>query len=505
MSLSALRTLFSLPEPEPLDYPFADSDVAQLHRLCADPAAHALDDATWRDLMLDQYRHALSGEVSIVGQQVLYQRLRAGARGVADRVRALLDDPARAAALRQACKPLRRADQEIATLLYQDPLPALPRWAAWTWTLPIALLLSIAAAMLVSPVAWIGAGAVLYFLMMQQMRYGLRVEQWTRSIQTVQLLLRVTAQLGGPDAGEASRLNRALNRSHSSSIPGMRGYQDWFALANVKHYFHTTQLVHAQRPMLRAAMDRVGAIEADLALARHLQDVGAFCWSTRSAGSALALCDMVHPLLPQARPLTLSLGGNGAFISGQNGVGKSTLLRSTGLNLVTACAFGFCYARDARVPDLPVYSSMQNDDSLLGGESLYMAELRRARELMAAAEGPHPGVYLIDEIFRGTNHLESVSAAASVLHVLAQQGLVIVSSHNLVLASLLEDRLDPLCVRRDAGGALVVANGVLAHTNGIALLAEQGFGPGVEANAGKVFDWLHAYLAQPADCKGVLV
>ena len=47
---------------------------------------------------------------------------------------------------------------------------------------------------------------------------------------------------------------------------------------------------------------------------------------------------------------------------------------------------------------LPLYSSMQNEDSLDGGESLYIAELRRARELLALAEGGAPALFLIYEL-----------------------------------------------------------------------------------------------------------
>lgn len=147
---------------------------------------------------------------------------------------------------------------------------------------------------------------------------------------------------------------------------------------------------------------------------------------------------------------------------------------------------------------------MQSEDSLAGGESLYLAELRRARELLALADSAEPALFMIDEIFRGTNHLESISAAAAVLHTLAARHLVIVSSHNLVLAPLLEDCLAPWCVRRDASGALLLAPGVLQATNGIALLAERGFGRQIEDKAGRVFDWLSTHMAQPADCSGVL-
>ena len=500
-----LRQLAILPESDPGDYPFVSSDIAQLQRLRSDPAAAAMDEATWRDMLIAPYFALLANQTSIFGQHVLYQRLRGGAgEAQPQRVKALMADPAALQAQHASCMPLRRADQQIATLLFDDTLPPVPGWARWIWMLPLGLLISLAGVAL-SPLAWIGVFGVLYVLMSTQMRFADRVEQWQRSMNTLQLLLRVVSKLGGTDAVAAGRINRQLGRSPLLVLmPGMRSYRDWFAAANVKHYYKNVQTVRAHLPMLRGWFDRVASLEADLALARHLLQVPAFCWAERSGSADIDLEQTVHPLLPQAQGLTLALRGKGAFISGQNGVGKSTLLRTLGLNLIAARAFGFCYAKSATVPSMPVYASMQSEDSLLGGESLYMAELRRARELLAAADGPHPGIYIIDEIFRGTNHLESVSAAASVLDVLAAKGMVVVSSHNLVLASLLAHRLDPLCVARGADGKLALGSGVLTHTNGIALLAERGFGVEVERNAGKVFDWLSVYLAHPADCSAVL-
>ncbi|WP_073223282.1 hypothetical protein [Massilia sp. CF038] len=500
-----LRALFDIPAREPADYPFVESDQARLQQLCHEPGRHAVDDATWSDLMLGQYHAVLSQEVSIFGQQALYQRLREGAGADAGRsLRSLVDAPAQIDAQHLACKPLRHADQEIATLLFAPEPTSLPIWAGKTWCVPFLLLGSMAAAILWSPLAWLGTGALLFFLMSNQVRYGQQVEQWQRTMLALQMLLRVASETSHRDAAEAARVNRALTRAPASLlVPGLRSYQDWFALTNVNHYFHCTQVVQAHLPLLRATMLRIADWEADIALARHLRATPRFCWAERASHTALTLRGMVHPLLPAAQALSLELAGKGAFISGQNGIGKSTLLRTAGLNLIAARAFGFCYAETARVPDLPIYCSMQNDDSLLRGESLYIAELRRASELLAAADGPHPGICIIDEIFRGTNHLESVSAAASVLDVLAQRSLVLVSSHNLVLASLLQHRLDPLCVSRE-DGALTLSPGVLAHTNGIRLLAERGFGPAVQSNAGKVFDWLNGYLAHPADSAGVL-
>ena len=87
--------------------------------------------------------------------------------------------------------------------------------------------------------------------------------------------------------------------------------------------------------------------------------------------------------------------------------------------------------------------------------------------------------------------------AAAVLDEIARHGMVIVSSHNLVLASILDHCLVPLQVSTTEGG-MSLQPGVLVETNGIALLAERGFDARVQARANKVFNWLNQYLAHPA-------
>ncbi|HWW70612.1 MAG TPA: hypothetical protein VN089_11775 [Duganella sp.] len=285
-----------------------------------------------------------------------------------------------------------------------------------------------------------------------------------------------------------------------ADLPGAREYADWLWLMNIRHYFNSREVVRANLDLLRASFQRIAALEADLALARHLAEAPRYCWAEQ--GPDVAMTDAVHPLLAEPSPLSFAFERRGVFVSGQNGIGKSTLLRTVGLNLIVARAFGFSYADAAVTPSLPVYSSMQNEDALEGGESLYIAELRRARELLALA-GQAPAIFIIDEIFRGTNHLESISAAAAVLHTLSASGRVIVSSHNLVLAPLLAEALAPWCVSRVDGG-LQLAPGVLKETNGIALLAARGFDAAISAKANRVHDWLSDYMAHPADCGAVL-
>jgi len=531
-----IASLFKPAEPVPQDHRFAPSDLAQLLRVrgvdrTADRAGE-LDDPTWRDLLLERYLDTLSPEVSIFGRQVLYRRLRAGAGADVSaqraRVSTLLDDPAQLDALHGKLACVRAADIEVATLLFEDEPPLRPGWIGHLLWLPLLLVASIAAALLVSAWGWVGAGVAMYFLVTTRMRYQDRIGPWRRSLRALQMLLRACSLLDasglpltGPFAGRADvggRLSRALSRSPvAEAAPDMAEYANWFLAAELRHYFHSAGLVFGQRAFLRECFWLCAELEADVALARHLRarahEGAAWCWADSAGQRTLQLMGGVHPLLEdggaRSSALSIALEGKGAFLSGQNGVGKSTFLRTVGLNLTAARAFGFCYARRATLPALPVVASMQNEDSLLGGQSLYIAELARARELLESASA-RPVVCLIDEVFRGTNHEEAVSAAAAVVDALAQDALVLVSSHNLVLGTLLAHRLDPWRIVRAAGsdGALQVEAGVLGRTNGVALLAEHGFDGGIQQQAERVAAWLAGQrrsedgagitLAQPA-------
>lgn len=479
------------------DYPFVPSDVALYHRTVS--GADTLMDAhTWDDLLLPAYSARLARETSIFGQQELHRRLQVERDGAASasaqRVRALLADDAERGRLQAICNDLRGAEREISETLFGADLPSLPRWLPWLQWLPVLFVLSIPAALLTGWMAlWMVVVGLALLLCGVQMRHHEAVQAWADILNSTQLMLRVHTLLALDDGAQAGKLNRAMSRPLWSNMPLTREYGDWFFLQNVRHFFSSREVVRTNLGFLRSSFERVAALDADLALARHLAAADSYCWAEQ--GDQVALERVVHPLLAGAMPLTLGMARQGVFISGQNGVGKSTLLRTVGLSLITARAFGFCYAARAVTPLLPVYSSMQNEDALMSGESFYMAELRRGQELLAVA-ARRPAIFIIDEIFRGTNYLESVSAAAAVLHTLAQQGRLLVASHHLVLASLLSDCLQPWCVRRE-DGRWQLRPGVLQDTNGIALLTERGFTPAITAKADRIHAWLSNYMAHP--------
>jgi DNA mismatch repair ATPase MutS len=152
---------------------------------------------------------------------------------------------------------------------------------------------------------------------------------------------------------------------------------------------------------------------------------------------------MGHPLLaPEvmvANDITIGPPGTFVLVTGSNMSGKSTLLRAVGLNTVLAQAGAPVCASALRLCSLRVRTSIRVTDSLEDGISLFMAELRRLRSVVDAAEEPPPAppaLYLLDELLQGTNSAERHVAARTVIARLTRsRGIGLVTTHDVALAS----------------------------------------------------------------------
>jgi hypothetical protein len=406
-----------------------------------------------------------------------------------------------------ALQPLRTVDIDVAGLLWSDPLPTAPAWVRHLWAVPLAFVATAALAQagLFAAAAVLGVAALVASAWVQIVLHG-PLLHWQRQRRALQVLLQVAQHsaaagtAGGSSspllqgvqaqAGAARTLLRALRPGWADQIPALAEYANLLALTQYRRWGRDLAWLPAQRVALQQVHLAVAGLEADLTLRGHLRHGPATCAAEPVEGQALAFCDLVHPLIADPQPLSLQLAGQGAFITGQNGAGKSTLLRSVGLNVVVGQAFGFCYAGRAQVPRLPVCSSLQIEDSLGTATSLYMAELDRARCLCEVAALPGGALLLVDEIFRGTNPQESMAATAALARELAATALLLMASHHRTLAPWLAPALQPWCVALDAGGVQTLQRGVLARTNGLAMLADYGFSAAMRDQARRVFDSL---------------
>ena len=212
----------------------------------------------------------------------------------------------------------------------------------------------------------------------------------------------------------------------------------------------------------RAWLEALGEAEALAAFARLLHDNPSWALPTLDpTADTFQARELGHPLLAADTRVTndLSLGPPGTFllVTGSNMSGKSTLLRSIGVNAVLAQAGGPVCAASLRLPPLDVWTAMRVADSLERGVSFFMAELERLKQVVDAAraapplplgEGRGEGddsvapmacrrrvLYLLDEILQGTNTAERQIAARRVIRLLLRcRAIGAVSTHDLTLA-----------------------------------------------------------------------
>lgn len=198
---------------------------------------------------------------------------------------------------------------------------------------------------------------------------------------------------------------------------------------------------------VRAWIEHVAEMDAASALAGlPLDEPGWAMPELVPAGDRFEAEGLAHPLLAATDRVAndVEVGPPGTFlmVTGSNMSGKSTLLRSIGVNAVLALAGGPVCATRLRVPPLDVRTSMRVEDSLERGVSLFMAELHQLKRVVDAADaaeatgGSRVLLYLLDEILHGTNTAERQVAVREVLgHLLERPAIGAISTHDLELAT----------------------------------------------------------------------
>lgn len=151
-----------------------------------------------------------------------------------------------------------------------------------------------------------------------------------------------------------------------------------------------------------------------------------------------------HPLLPRAtcvrNDVTIAGPTRVLLISGSNMSGKSTLLRTVGINTVLAMAGAPVRATQLRLSPLQVGANIRINDSLHEGSSRFYAEITRLRHLneLAAREPPLPQLlFLLDEVLQGTNSRDRFIGAQGVIRALIGRGAIgLVTTHDLALTAI---------------------------------------------------------------------
>jgi hypothetical protein len=258
--------------------------------------------------------------------------------------------------------------------------------------------------------------------------------------------LRTQLQAGSIEASRAIRALDRLVEIHDQqhnllflvlSLPFLLGTHLAWA---IEHW----RRVHGRH--IRAWLGAAGEFEALASLSAYRYEHPADPFPELSADGAGRFEgeSLGHPLLPAARMVRNDVRLDGStrllVVSGSNMSGKSTLLRTVGINAVLALAGAPVRARSVRLSPLAIGATLRIQDSLQEGRSRFYAEITRIRELADLASGPIPLLFLLDELFHGTNSHDRLVGASGVLRSLIDRGAIgLITTHDLALARIAED------------------------------------------------------------------
>jgi hypothetical protein len=189
-------------------------------------------------------------------------------------------------------------------------------------------------------------------------------------------------------------------------------------------------------------MDCMGNIEYLNSLAGFAFNNPSFCYAEFLGGPMMIeATGLAHPLIPEKERVAndFSIGGQNKLllITGSNMSGKTTFLRTLGVNLLLAqCGAPSC-ASSFRCMPMQILSSLRISDSLQEHTSYFMAELKKLQQIILNLKKGLPALVLIDEILRGTNSEDKTFGSEQFIHTLLQYDcLTLFATHDLSLSQL---------------------------------------------------------------------
>ncbi len=197
---------------------------------------------------------------------------------------------------------------------------------------------------------------------------------------------------------------------------------------------------------IRTYLEIVGEIEALISLASitYVRDDYTFAKVNEcdDLKPEIDFKNLKHPLIKieDAVGNGITLKGQTCVITGSNMSGKTTFLRSIGINLVLSYAGGPALASEFKTSVMKVLTSIRVEDNVNKGISTFYAELLRIKDMTEYNKNKMPMICLIDEIFKGTNSADRIICAAEAIKKLSQPwSITLVSTHDFELCNLEND------------------------------------------------------------------
>ena len=452
-------------------------NISEFHKLVSelDKSKFYIDDQTWQDLTMDEVYEVLDRTLSKPGEQALYNLLRTPSFDETEiKRRSLIINFFREnIKIRERLQYVfyklgREKGNGVIDLLWGQEIPVIKANMIF-YIMSVMAFLSITSLFTVS----LGFG----FLMILTMFFcnfaihGIAkrvISEDIPSIGRIGGIIKVAQGIKGIEEPALKEKMESLKKSYDlcsyiakrtmslGRIEGVDILTDYFSiffLLDEISYFSAIKGINKHRKELRNIYSIVGEIDAYISLASYRDEIVKFVEPEFTfTGSEIEIVDGKHPLIPEAVPNTIKLSRGGIILTGSNMSGKSTFLRMLGVNALLAQTIATVSATSYKASLLKVLTSISPSDNIMGGKSYYLGEAEALLRIIKSSQDNIPSLCMIDEIFRGTNPVERVSAAAEILDYLPDHNaMTIAATHDIELTEMVNNHYECYYFTEDVG------------------------------------------------------
>lgn len=463
--------------------------------------SYTIDDDTWLDLDLDEFFKVVNRTVTPIGAQCLYDILRNPllSQKELDTREKIITTFAENNTVREkiqiALTPLSKPYVKYLVFSLWTTLPIKPKYVFFFY-----LLSAIAIwVFFLSVLGIIHLGFIFLTFFLNSIIIFLhrkKIAQFLSSFQYLAVLIKTSAKIQSllsddlPETSTNLRVNLKPSRSIAHKIFSLQqgddnpiaAYFNINFLLQLTGFYSALEKIKTNIQNLRNLFEAVGYLDAMISIASYRKQFPNFTSPSLVTDSTkFKVEEIFHPLLVNPIPNEFIFESKNCLVTGSNMSGKSTFLKTIGINSVIAQTFNMSMAKEYEVPFLKVISSIERSDDLISGKSYYMAEVESILRIVNASKTNNVHLFIVDEIFRGTNSVERTAASVEVLKYLVNgKDFTILATHDLQLTEMLnrnyrnyyfKEEMTENGLRFD----YKLHNGIATSKNAIALLEYVGY------------------------------
>lgn len=439
------------------------------------PKEHQIDDITWNDLSFDEIFMLINKTLSSVGEEYLYYKLRTPQAGTKDLQH-----------FDEICEYFNQnKEQRINTQLvlarlgktgkysiydYLDHLDILgTRKNTKHFLLNLLLFISACVMFVDVPIGLIAFCVVSVYNMTSYFKEKNETDMYISSFAYVMRLMDAADKLAAMNIKECET-EIGILRKHKNGLRRFKRGSFWLMssgrmsgsgnpldilLDYLRMIFHLdliqfNKMLHEVRKHLEdveALITTLGFLESAIVVGEYRYFLGQedkdWCKPKLHNKVSLSVKDAYHPLILE--PVKNSIETEkGVLLTGSNASGKSTFLKMVAIEAILAQTIYTCLATEYTASSFAIVSSMSLRDNIEGGESYYIVEIKSIKRILEIIQkGDMPVLCFVDEVLRGTNTVERISASTEILKSMSGKEVIcFAATHDIELTELLKNHYE---------------------------------------------------------------